>query len=129
MPPVAPIAPERIPFAPVVTPPAWWKKFLERKFLVAIAVSTAALFGLLSGALPLTWELVVLILAPVLVWLGIESTIDWRRIQIPQVPGVADDVARALLAIAATLAPAPSPKPEPSAEAAPREPPVENRSP
>lgn len=77
----------------------WWSRFTERKFLLPLLVTIFGLYGLISGVLPLGWDSIFLVLALPTAWIFGEVKLDLARIQIPEQPGVKDDVARALLAL------------------------------
>lgn len=81
----------------------FWSRFLERKWIWAFAVSGCGIAAFVSGATPLSWELVTVILFPGLSFMGIEGLTDLRRLQIPEVPGRIDDVARIVQRILVTM--------------------------
>lgn len=81
--------------------PAWWSKFLSRKFLVAVAVIAACIMGVASGATPLDGELVALVIACVAVFVGSEAYVDATRLKVADKPGPLDDAARIVRDVAA----------------------------
>lgn len=93
------------PKEPVVPPQrSFWQRFLERKFLVALLLSLGGILALVSGAVSFSTEVLLVIVSPILVWLGAETLLDARRLKVADRPGALDDVARALLGIGAHLA-------------------------
>lgn len=101
--PLAPTSFGPVPPTPAPAPRPFWQRFLERKFFVALLVSASGLLGFFSGAVPFSLNLVLWIAVPLMWWIGIEASLDWKRLEIPQVPGYADDVARLALEIGKVL--------------------------
>lgn len=94
--------PSELPQVPPTPAPAsrpFWHRLLERKFILAVLVSVSGILALVSGAVPLSLEVVLWIGLPLLAWFGVESWLDLQRLKIPQVPGPLDDIARMLLTI------------------------------
>lgn len=104
----APAGERFLPPVPTITqvPPQgrpFWHRLLERKFIVSVLLSLSGVIALVSGAAPLSLELILWILFPVLAWVGVEGMLDWRRLTVPQKEGAGDDAARVLLELAKGL--------------------------